>query len=139
MDGELLLTDAGSEYGTLRKWYYQNLSSYFGKFSGSKRDLSISPLTSLKESSEHVGILKGSTLVSTQRPWLMFLLMGLIDLKIFRPKKKLEKTSKLLPGRFAIGLAWCSWPSALGLEEEKYSEFEKEGMVFTIEPGLYFP
>ncbi len=139
-DGELLLIDAGSELNN----YATDITRTFpinGSYSSIQKDVYEIVLGSQKAAMSHV--FEGRTLDELHQTTSKALCQGLIDLKVL--KGSLEENLETETYRKYFPHGTGHW---LGLdvhdqnpyrdEDDDFTKFT-EGMIFTIEPGLYFP
>ncbi len=139
-DGDLLLIDAGSELNS----YATDITRTFpvnGKFTGIQKEVYEIVLDSQKAAISHV--FEGRTLDLLHQTTSKFLCQGLIDLKVLKGSLEENLESESYRKYFPHGTG--HW---LGLdvhdqnpyrdEDDDFTKFS-ENMIFTIEPGLYFP
>ncbi|TNE96384.1 MAG: M24 family metallopeptidase [Deltaproteobacteria bacterium] len=139
-DGDLLLIDAGAEFNL----YAADVTRTFpvnGKFSPAQRDVYQLVLEAQKAS---IAMAKpGKTLTDVHKETLKVLTDGLIHLKVLEGSLEENLEQHLYRRFYPHGTS--HW---LGLDVHDESPYItetldeyvfEEGMVFTIEPGLYFP
>lgn len=137
-ENELLLIDAGAEY----EGYAADITRTFpinGKFSAEQKAIYELVLAAQMAAIEQA--IPGSTWDGMQKSILKVLIEGLIDLKILKgnPQTLLE-TKAFAPFYMHNSGHW------LGLDVHDVGDYQvneqwrklKPGMVFTVEPGLYF-
>lgn len=139
-EGDLLLIDAGSEVNV----YASDITRTFpinGKFTKAQRDVYQVVLNAQKEAFNYAR--PGATLAQMHQATCKSLAQGLIDLGVFSDKSLDEVMEKELYKEF-YPHGTGHW---LGLDvhdtcpyfDEDFQDIEfKPGMVFTVEPGLYF-
>lgn len=139
-DGDLLLIDAGSHLNH----YATDITRTFpvnGKYTGIQKEVYSIVLEAQKSAISHV--FEGRTQNQLHQATSKVLAQGLIDLKVLSGSVEEILENNLHRKYFPHGTG--HW---LGLDvhdqcpyfesDNEYVKFEK-GMVFTIEPGLYFP
>lgn len=138
-DNEMLLIDAGSEYGT----YASDVTRTFpinGKFTGAQKEVYEIVLSALKSSLEISS--PGHTIEQVHMESVKTLSLGLRDMGIFKQSVD-EIIEKDLYKEF-YPHSTSHWLGMDVHDQNPYSDedfrpykFEK-GMLFTVEPGLYF-
>lgn len=140
VDGELVLIDAGCEYN----FYASDITRTFpvnGKFTPVQRDLYQLVLDAQIKAIDNISC--GLTLNQNHDFTARIMTEGLIELKLLEGSVDENMEEKKYKKYFPHGLGhWMgvdvhdNTPS----ENEKDEEIQfKEGMVFTVEPGIYIP
>lgn len=138
--GELLLIDAGAEFHT----YASDVTRTFpidGKFQGAGLEVYEICLHAQKEAMTQSR--PGKTLDDVHRAACQVLAQGLADLKVFqeRPADIIEQglLKKYYPHSTSHWLGLDVHDPCPYFDEQQQPINFAPGMVFTIEPGLYFP
>ncbi len=139
-DGDLLLIDAGAEFNL----YAADVTRTFpvnGTFSSAQRDVYQLVLEAQKAS---IAMAKpGKTLTDVHKETLKVLTDGLIHLKVLEGslQENLENHNyrRFYPHGTSHWLGLDVHDESPYISEDLNEYVFEEGMVFTIEPGLYFP
>ncbi len=138
--GELLLIDAGCEF----KGYASDITRTFpvhGQFTGASRDVYDLVLTAQKEAIQKSN--PRTTLTAIHNAVINVLTQGLIDLGIFQGSLNENLEKENLKKYYPHGTShWMGLDvhDPCPYKDEKMHEISLEkGMIYTVEPGLYFP